>query len=178
MKFSRLLFFFVLIAALLAGCASAPEVYSISYNGTDYTVDTVNGTISDSLYTYLYEVEGTSDRRSTTITYPDGSRYYWTQSSGGGIGGWTDDYAPDRYTDGDTLLAVLEVSAPKEYSGHPFLGLLLIALGLWYTLSPHSAWYLSYGWRYRDAEPSEAALVVARISGIAVILFGIFIIFA
>ena len=178
MKFLRLFFLFALLAALLAGCAATPEVYTVSYNGTDYTVDTVNGTISDGLYTYLYEIEGTSDRRSTTITYPGGAQYYWTQSSGGGLGGWSDDYDLSRYIDGDTLLNVLEMSAPKEYSGHPVVGLLLIALGAWYVLAPHSAWYLSYGWRYRDAEPSEAALIISRISGIAVILFGIFTIFA
>lgn len=178
MKFLRLFFLFALLAALLAGCAGAPEVYTVSYIGTDYTVDTVNGTISDGLYTYLYEIEGTSDRRSTTITYPGGARYYWTQSGSGGLGGCSDDYDPVRYADGDTLLTVLEMSAPKEYSGHPVAGLLLIALGAWYVLAPRAAWHLSYGWRYRDAEPSEAALVISRVSGIAVILFGFFIMFA
>ncbi len=177
MKKFKLTFLLILIAALLAGCATTPEVYTISYIGTDYTVDTINGTISDSLYTYLYEIDGPSDRRSVTITYPGGARYYWTYENGGGHGGWSEDYAPDRYADGDVLLKVLEMSAPKEYSGHPFLGLLLIALGAWYTLSPRSAWYCSYGWRYKDAEPSEAALVIGRLSGIAVILFGFFTIF-
>ena len=163
----------ILLAALLCGCTAAATTYTVTRNGVDYTVDTENKTISDGLYTYLYEVEGTSDRRSTTITYPGGARYYWTQNGGSGSGGWTDDYAPDRYTDGDTLLAVLETNAPKEYSGHPFLGLLLIALGIWHALDPHSAWYTNSGWRYRDAEPSDLALVVARVSGVVAILFGI-----
>lgn len=177
MKQIRLILLLTLVAVLFLGCATTPVTYTVSYNETDYIVNTELGTISDDLYTYQYKIEDSGSRRSVTITYPDGATYYCTYSENGSVGGWSNDYAPDRYTDGDTLLAVLEVNAPKEYSGHPFVGLLLIALGLWYTLSPYSAWYLSYGWRYKDAEPSDAALTISRISGVLVILFGIFAMF-
>ncbi len=36
-----------------------------------------------------------------------------------------------------------------------------------------TVWYLSYGWRYKDAQPSDAALVIGRISGIAALVIGI-----
>lgn len=177
MKRFRLFLLLSLVAALFLGCAATPTSYTVLHGDAKFTVNTELGTISDELYTYLYEIDGSGSSRSVTITYPDGSTYYCTYNDSGSFGGWSDDYAPDRYADGDTLLAVLEQSAPREYTGNPFLGLLLIALGLWYVLSPHSAWYLSYGWRYKDAEPSDTALVGARISGILVILFGIFAIF-
>lgn len=177
MKRIRLFLLLALIAVLFLGCAAAPVTYTVLHNGTEYTVNTELGTISDDLYTYQYEIEDSGSRRSVTIAYPDGATYYCTYSENGSVGGWSNDYAPDRYTDGDTLLAILEMNASREYSGRPLLGLVLIALGLWYTLSPRSAWYLSWGWRYKDAEPSDAALVVSRISGVLVILFGIFAIF-
>lgn len=173
MKQFRLFLLLSLVAALFLGCAATPTSYTVLHGDAKFTVNTELGTISDELYTYLYEIDGSGSSRSVTITYPDGSTYW----SSGSVGGWSNGYRPDRYADGDTLLAVLEQSAPKEYTGKPILGLLLIALGLWYVLSPHSAWYLSYGWRYKDAEPSDTALVVARISGILVILFGIFAMF-
>ena len=36
-------------------------------------------------------------------------------------------------------------------------GLLFIVIGLINAISPATGWYLSYGWRYKDAEPSDAA---------------------
>ena len=173
MKRFRLFLPLFLAAVLLLGCAAAPTTYTVVLSDVQFTVNTELGTISDELYTYLYEIDGSGSSRSVTITYPDGSTCW----SSGSVGGWSNGYRPDRYADGDTLLAVLEQSAPREYTGKPILGLLLIALGLWHALAPHSAWYLSYGWRYKDAEPSDAALMISRISGVLVILFGIFAMF-
>lgn len=177
MKRISLFFLQALVAALLIGCAAAPVTYTVERNGTAYIVNTELGIISDDLYTYLYEVEGSGDRRSVTITYPDGPTYTCSYNGSGAVLSWSNDYSPNRYADGDTLLAVLEAQAPKEYSGHPILGLLLIALGIWHTLAPRAAWYLSYGWRYKNAEPSDAALLVSRISGIAVVIFGLYYLF-
>ena len=40
-------------------------------------------------------------------------------------------------------------------------------------IRPRAAWALSYGWRFKDAEPSEAALVVNRVCGGALVLLGL-----
>ena len=168
----------ILAVVLLCGCATTPAVYTVTRDGIDYTVDTENGTVSDGQYLYTYVVSGSSSRYVTIITYPNGAQYSWTQSSNGGSGGWGDDYDPVTYTDGGILLDVLSASAPKEYNSNPLLGLLLIALGAWYAFAPYSAWFFSYGWRYKDAEPSDAALGISRIVGIAVIIFGVFTLFA
>lgn len=53
-----------------------------------------------------------------------------------------------------------------------FIGFLFIISGLFAAISPYSAWYLSYGWRFKDAEPSELALSTERIVGIVLVIAG------
>ncbi len=53
------------------------------------------------------------------------------------------------------------------------MGILLMIIGLFNLISPQTGWYLSYGWRFKDAEPSDAALVMARIGGGIAILIGV-----
>lgn len=170
----------LIAAALFFLTACADSIPSGSYtvareNGT-FTVDPEAGTISDGEHVYRFTVSG----NSVTITYPDGSAYWWTtqQSDSSGIsagyGGWSDDYAPGRYVDGDTLIDLLETRTSSDSpSSHPFFGILLLLLGLWSLISPRTSWYLSHGWRYKNAEPSDAALAVARIGGGCAVLFGI-----
>lgn len=56
-------------------------------------------------------------------------------------------------------------------------GLLFIVIGLINAISPATGWYLSYGWRYKDAEPSDAALILGRIGGVLGIIVGVICIF-
>ena len=55
--------------------------------------------------------------------------------------------------------------------------LLLLAVGIFNTASPHTAWYLEYGWRYKDAEPSDMALTFSRLGGILAIIAAVILIF-
>lgn len=57
------------------------------------------------------------------------------------------------------------------------VGLVLIIVGFVNVLSPKSGWYLSHGWRYKDAEPSEAALFFARLGGVVGIIVGLIFMF-
>lgn len=181
MKRTRVLILLLLAAFLMFGCAQTQSVYTVdvSYNGVDmeFTVDTENGTITDGEHVYTYDWDGSDSDHNATITYPNGATYYESMSGGVGNMGWSVGYDPDTYVDGDTLIYVLSVSAPEEPSGNPVVGLILIALGAFYTFAPHAAWYLSYGWRFKDAEPSDAALIISRISGVAVAVFGLFTLF-
>lgn len=52
---------------------------------------------------------------------------------------------------------------------------LLIVMGIFQLVSPQTAWYLSYGWRYKNAEPSDIALVMERMGGVVAIIVGIII---
>ncbi|HIX66021.1 MAG TPA: histidine kinase [Candidatus Anaerotruncus excrementipullorum] len=46
---------------------------------------------------------------------------------------------------------------------------LLAALGGFNLLLPRASWYLSYGWRYKNAEPSDLVLAINRIGGGAIL---------
>ncbi|MBD7970585.1 DUF6199 family natural product biosynthesis protein [Paenibacillus gallinarum] len=52
------------------------------------------------------------------------------------------------------------------------VGCLFIIVGLVAAISPYSAWYLSVGWKFKDAEPSDLALGVERIVGIVLVIAG------
>ena len=152
----------LLLTLLLLLCACGSEeppssVYEVERGGRTYTVDQDN----------------------QTITYPDGSTYWWETSEMGGAGGWSDDYAPAAYVDGEVLLEVLGTgrAAPEKDGASPLLGLLIIGLGIWGVAAPRSVWYLSYGWRYKDAEPSDMALVAERLGGGVAIVVGVILLF-
>ena len=40
-------------------------------------------------------------------------------------------------------------------------------------ISPRTAWYLQEGWKYKNVEPSDAALAMVRISGVFGVIAGI-----
>jgi len=53
----------------------------------------------------------------------------------------------------------------------PILFIILGAIGV---IFPRISWYMSVGWQFKNAEPSTAALISARIGGIFAIIVGIF----
>lgn len=61
--------------------------------------------------------------------------------------------------------------------GSRFIGVLVIALGLFNLLAPEQAWYFSKGWQFKDAEPSDSALYKHRICGAVIIILGMFLLF-
>ena len=175
----------ILLVVSLCSCGSSktlPSTYTARRDGTEYVVDRESKTISDGTHTYLYSLDGDSDGYSIKITYPDGSSYWWSTRKSGyvstGYGGWSNDYDEDRYAKGDVLCDILEVSVPeKKEPKNVLLILFLLAVGIFNTVSPHSAWYLEYGWRYKNAEPSEMALGMARFGGIVALVVAVGMIF-
>ena len=51
--------------------------------------------------------------------------------------------------------------------------ILLLLIGIFNAVSPETAWYLSDGWKYKNAEPSEEALGVTRLGGIVALVLGV-----
>lgn len=165
---------FILISVLLAGCmvADPDSPYEVEKYNMLFTVDPVNGTVFDGTHIYEYEING----NTTTITYPNGATYWWTQDGTHGTGGWDNGYSHVGfpYVSGSTLVSVLDGEQPDNKPSKNFLVTLLLgAVGIWYTVSPYSAWYMSYGWRYKDAEPSTAALVMGRVSGVLLLILSV-----
>ena len=174
-----------LLALSMCACSSAGD--TSTYTVGEYVVDRVNCTISDGMYTYQYTFSGDASGYSIDITYPDGSTYWWhrqmdNSGTGSSSGGWSDDYDEGRYVSGDTLREILVAGAPrasKERSpGMTLFGIVMLVGGLFNTISPQTAWYLSDGWKFKDAEPSDAALGLTRVGGAACILIGAILIFA
>ena len=44
-------------------------------------------------------------------------------------------------------------------------------------VSPETAWHLSKGWQFKDAEPSDAVLVYIRVAGAIEVLAGFYLLF-
>jgi hypothetical protein len=59
-----------------------------------------------------------------------------------------------------------------------FIGLLLIAIGLFHALAPSAAWYMSIGWKLKDAEPSDEYLMLNRVGGVIGTIVGVVLLFA
>ena len=163
-----------LLAAILLTACGGQERSSV-YEKNGYTVDRENCTIVHGEDVYTYEISGGGS--SIQITYPNGATYHWTWSGNMGYGGWSDGYDPERYADGDTLIDLVDFQPPRESSGNPLLGLLALAAGVFNLVSPRTAWYLSYGWRFRDAEPSDEALVLGRVGGGIAVFLGLLLLF-
>lgn len=181
-----------LLAALLlvslCACAekktqSALEPYTTGWDGAVYTVtpiDNDKGTISDGTNTYSYQYDAAGSSYSVTFTYPDGETYRCTQngstSSGAAFssGSASLDFDFDKYPDGMTLDRVLKRSpaAKHEEKSTKSWGIILFLLfvGSINTACPQLTWHLDVGWKVKDAEPSEAALIWGRVVGVALLI--------
>ena len=175
----------VLLAAALIFLASCghggtSQVYDVEHNGKIFTVDQANQTIASEGHIYSFEVAGNGGNVKFKVTYPDGSTYWWSQGGNVGYGGWSDDYDPGRYAPGDVLWDVLNLD--RRADGHDSgkyigLGLLLILLGAVNAAFPRAMWYIEYGWRYKDAEPSDMVLFAERAGGAIAVIAGVICLF-
>lgn len=59
----------------------------------------------------------------------------------------------------------------------PLLGIILILFGVLGVFSPETMWQIEYGWKFKDAEPSEAALIINRVLGVVMVVFGVLALF-
>lgn len=175
--------FLGLLAAALAlsVCACTGyenSAYTVEQNGVEYVVDTEKHTIFDGTYTYQYEFSGDRDRYQVDITYPDGSTYWWNADSYGGFGGGSGDYL-NGYADGGVLREILAEKAPRgeAESSRILIAMVITAIGAVGIFFPYAVWYLGYGWRFQNAEPSDAALALGRVGGAIVAALGLFVLF-
>ena len=52
------------------------------------------------------------------------------------------------------------------------LAIICLVIGAFNLFFPYGAWYLGYGWKFRDAEPSDLMLTMTRIGGILIVIIG------
>lgn len=170
----KILFVLITITMFLLSACGKKAIYTVTYGEEEFVVDTVNSEISHKDEVYKYQVNGNSYR----ITYPDNSTYWWTQQGNAGYGGWSDDYQEEKYVSGGDLVDILmeKYEAPSGQKNILVI-IVLFLIGIWNVVSPYSSWYFSYGWRYKNAEPSDLALGIGRFSGIIVIIIAFLLIF-
>ncbi len=134
------------------------------------------GTVQTDKGTYTFAWDRSGDLK---ITYPDGTGFTYRQTGnvGSGLASPTFDPESKGYISGMSMVwgierAIDEMRPARKDGPNPLLAIFLLAVGAWYTFAPRSAWYLSYGWRFRDAEPSDAALAVQVCGGVVALLAG------
>lgn len=174
-----LMFFTLCSCSSSSETTSSSNTYTIENNGKTFTVDKDNRTIFDGTHIYKYTFSGDSSSYKITITYPNGSTYFWNYSGTIGTGGWSDNYNENLYVDGFTLCDLVLAKAPKSAnSENNFTGMLLICVGIFNAAFPKAAWFIGHGWRYKNAEPSELAIAMPRVAGIIAAVAGIIMWFA
>ena len=157
-----LAFFCVTILVLLCACGREP--LSPVYEKNGYTVDTEVQTITKGADVIRYSFGGNG---KVTFTYPDNT----TTSTSSLF------FDTDRWPSAWELMDVLDRDdLPERRTGNP-LGLLLIPLGILQAFFPQAFWFINHGWKYKDAEPSELALGLGRVGGVAIALIGLIILF-
>ena len=75
------------------------------------------------------------------------------------------------YIDGFSLAWAISSAADSgratnDIDGVPIiLSLFLLVAGIWFVCAPRSAWWISRGWWFKNAEPSDLALILYRVGG-------------
>jgi len=177
--------FFLLICALLlslAACKKAPAeppTRTVEAGGQTLAVsldkqDSSAGTVAANGETYSFRYTASGQQITLAIEYPDG--YVYKRTELGGAAAESSSYRAEERERAGYLSAALLVSGleqatragrdPDGSGASPALALLLLALGVWNLLAPKSVWWVCRGWWYKNAEPSDAALLVCRIGGV------------
>jgi len=170
----------VLLLFSISACGMQKTIYTVSAGGRTLTVDTQKQTVQDGLNTYRYTFSGDSEKYTIGLIYPDG---YTCRISGNGVhsGSYAGlgDAGPDsHYASPDALRNAILQSAPDSFSPTKiFIILFLVVIGILDVAAPRAVWFLGYGWRYKDAEPSDTVLILNRVAGAISILVGICLIF-
>lgn len=165
-------------AILLVSCNSKPnERYEVQYNGKTVIIDTLAQTISCEDYQYKYQVVRSAIETATTITYPNNAEFWWKEEENHAGGGWSDNYDPIKYIPGEDLVSMIPKPKSSGSSKNYLIIIILLAGGIWNMVSPKSSWYLSYGWRYKNAEPSDEALIITRVGGILAVIIAVIFLF-
>ena len=161
----------VLCAVLLCGCGRKPT--STVYEKDGWTVDTVAQTLTKNGDVIAYRISG----NNVTFSYPDGTTSSWNQSDSMGFGTSSLNFDVDRWPSAWELMDMLERDDERERGiGNP-VGLLLIPFGILQAAFPRFFWFLSDGWKYRNAEPSDMAIGLGRVGGVIIAFIGLIMLF-
>ncbi|MCL2204556.1 MAG: hypothetical protein FWB88_11535 [Defluviitaleaceae bacterium] len=166
---------------LITSCAANPYVFRV--NNDELRVYRNEREIhhGGQVFTYVRQVSGNTE--NIDITFPDGtiiwqSRQMITSGVSGAHGGG------DGPSWGYNFLLQVNLfrAVERAYEGGVEVGLLLLSLviiaaGVLDVFKPEIGWWLTTGWRFKNAEPSDLALGVARFFGVLVAIIGVVLFF-
>ena len=182
------IFALILIAVMLltlSACSTGPkgtEFQTVEHNGNiviltfDYDEKTITEDNSfndtgkwNAVYHYEY------DNDNITIFYPNGAVWIESPTSTGAAISWDDNYDPQRYIEGDVFAMYLNRAymSPQIREGIVGIGfacLIMAAVGVVMIKAPEELIEMKYGWRFKNAEPTEFAVWEVRIGGIVVVV--------
>lgn len=181
-KYMTLLLALLLVLGMSVSCGHEEPTETAVHTaigGQEMTVTFDPGTYSEGriesakgTYTFAYSMNGDLE-----ITYPDGSSCTYRKTQNAASLGASPDFDPGSkgYPDGLSMAwgiesAIDQAKPSTENRGNALLGILLLAVGAWFAFAPRSAWYLNHGWRFKNAEPSDAILMLYGLGG-GVLLF-------
>ena len=174
-KFQRTCVFLLALLLIFALSACQKEdltVYTVTKEGISYTVDRENCTISDGKHTYRYTFEGNASTYNVTIHYPNGASYWWEGTNFGGYGGNSSGYDESLYASGEVLTEILEEKAPKPPKSFAEIlgGLIFLGFGILFAAKPEVFARRRVCLWVKNAEPSDFAISMYRISGVFMII--------
>lgn len=171
----RLIWTCILLLLLYPVPAAMAAGIPVEVDGHTLVVDFQAGTITGEGEVYSFAIQGDSIR----IDYPNGVYFVRTGSATAGYGPVDQPFSTAGYLSEDTLFKALEGGdteggwRPGSYAP---LAVLLLPLGIFSLAKPERAWYVSWGWRYKNAEPSDGALLAQRLEGVVLVVIGIVVI--
>jgi len=151
--------------------------------GEEFFVDTEHHEITVGAYVYRYLREQGGER--ITLTFPDGGWVVVVRPQGGLF--MTNDFRTathsDAFTSDFALTTALDsVYGRPSWAGSTFgsvaLGVIMLIYGIMSFACPKLVWRINYGWRFKDAEPSDGALIANRILGAVMAVAGVIMVFA
>lgn len=181
----------VLMMLSVGGCSNKQK-NKWTVDGKEVTINQAEHIITYDNEVYTYE----KNKSYVQITYPN-NMVYREEYSGTGVTSstWSADpsesydliditsygYLSERIIIDTILRYSREIDPNSGFSlpgNSPLLGVFIIFLGTIVIAFPKGSWYLNYGWRYKNSEPSKVAINVQRVSGAIAIIVGLFIIFS
>lgn len=167
----------LLLFAGLFGCASR-IVYETTVGDETFTVDLDARTITDSEgRVYSFKLGESDSGDSVSITYPNGDVYStWTEGSGMGF---STGELSDGVHYGDTLADAVRNRPRALYKviAGKFVAVVVIIVGIIGISAPEAVWQLNRGWKFKEAEPSNVALIMNRVIGGFMAVVGVFLLF-
>jgi len=191
-RICRILLVMLLCCFPLCSCGSQsntiPPLYKVTDSGRDYTLDTEKKELYYLEVAYPYQVtKGNTPGTGTisiSINHIRFSNTYSKMSMGitSGLSSVSNDATIDEQMFAMDLIDVIYEAylsedgfyyADYKAPGTSLAGWLLLGLGLFNLLAPRAVWFTSYGWRFKNAEPSDASLTFGRVSGAILGIIGI-----